>query len=64
MRVLRHPEEDPVVLPWARDISDRVIEHRLAQEQRRDRRGERDEIEHAEGTRPLLVRKHPVDPTP
>ena len=54
-----HPEQNLVVVPAAGDVSDGVVEHRLVEQQRGDRRDERDEVEDAEKTRPLLIRKHP-----
>jgi hypothetical protein len=38
-----------------RDVSDRIVEHWLVKQQRGNRRDERDEVEHAEPTRPLLI---------
>ena len=51
-------EEDPLVVSGAGDVADGIVEHRLKEQQRRDRRGEGDEVEHAEPARSLLVGGH------
>jgi hypothetical protein len=60
----KRSEEDPVVLSGTRDVADRVVEHRLEEQQRRDRRDEGDEVEHAEDSRPFLIQTHPLNPFP
>ena len=52
-------EQDPVVVSGARDVPDGVVEYRLVEPQREDRRDEGDEEEHAEDTGALLIREHP-----
>ena len=51
----RAREQDLVVVPSTRDVAHRMSEHGLVKRQRWDRRDERDEVEHAEPTRPLLI---------
>ena len=54
-------EQDLIVVPSTRDVALRMSEHGLVKRQRWDRGYERDEEEHAEPTRPLLISRH-VDP--
>src|SRR4051812_21060850 len=51
-------EQDLRVMPGACDVADGMVEDRLVERQRRDRRDVRDEVEHAEYTRSLLIRTH------
>ena len=55
-------EQDLLVVPGTGDVRHRMSEHRLVKQQRWDRRDERDEVEHAEPTRPLLIYETPVGP--
>ena len=55
-------EQDPVVLPRARDVANGVVEDRLVEHQRRDRRHERDEVQDAEKSRPFLISSHAAQP--
>ena len=57
-------EVDLVDVPGARDEGHRMTKRRLVEQQRRDRRGERDEVEHAEPPRPLLIKRHACTPFP
>ena len=58
-------EQDPLVVPGTRDEGDGVVEHGDVEQRRRDGRGERDEVEHAEDSRSLLIAGHRVkDPFP
>ena len=54
---------DLVVLPAPGDVRGRIVKNRLEQSQRRDRRHERDEKQHAENARSPLIRTH-KDPFP
>ena len=49
---------DLVVLPAARDVPDRIIENGLEETQRRNRRDERDDEQHAEDPAMPLVIRH------
>jgi hypothetical protein len=53
-------EQHPLVVPGTRDEGDGVVEHGDVEQRRRDGRGERDEVEHAEDSRALLIAGHPV----
>ena len=45
-------------MPSACDVGDGMVEDRLVERQRRDRRDVRDQVEHAKDTRSLLVQTH------
>src|SRR3954451_24237604 len=55
-------EQDRLVVPATGDVAHGMPEHRLVESERRDRRDEGDEVEHAEPARSLLVRRHADQP--
>ena len=57
-------EQDLLVVPGSRDVAHRMPEDGLVQRQRRDRRRESDEEEHAEDARSLLIEGHARTPFP
>src|SRR5581483_7544214 len=54
----KRAEQNLLVMPAARDVAHRMPKHGLVKHERRNRRNEGREIEHAKPARPLLIYRH------